>query len=377
MCGIREVEMVKISVIIPCFNMERFLVECLNSILSQSLREIEAVCINDGSTDGTLAILKDYSQKDSRIIVLDQENLGVSAARNNGIKKALGNFICFMDPDDYYPNNTVLEKLYEACIQNGASICGGSFSEDIGGKVKTKFDGIYQKYTFSKRGFIDYRDYQFDYGYHRFIYQRDLLLKNDILFPPYIRFQDPPFFVRAMISAGRFYAIPEAVYRYRVGHQKLEWNKKRTLALLSGLADNMRMAKEAKLEGLQWLTLRRLFLEYKDKVSHLFYDEDVQSCLRKFQNEIDVNLLVSQKTNIWLDAKNAWQEIAALKQDLEKQKQEVFALKQDCDRQKQEVVALKKSFSYRTGKIVTWLPRKVYGGLKLIKYYIHRGGVLV
>ena len=93
----------KVSVIIPCYNMERFLCECLESVLSQSLKEIEAVCINDGSRDATPRILESYRETDPRVRVIHQENQGVAAARNNGIRAAAGEYVIFLDPDDFYP----------------------------------------------------------------------------------------------------------------------------------------------------------------------------------------------------------------------------------------------------------------------------------
>lgn len=89
-----------ISVIIPVYNSKDFLEECLNSVTLQTYTNLEIICINDGSTDGSEEILKDFQQKDKRIIILEQQNLGASVARNNGIKTAKGEFISFVDSDD-------------------------------------------------------------------------------------------------------------------------------------------------------------------------------------------------------------------------------------------------------------------------------------
>ena len=94
--------MPKVSVIIPCYNTEKYLKECLDSVINQTLKDIEIICINDGSTDNSLEILKEYAQKDERIKLIDRENKGVAKSRNEGIRKVTGQFVCFMDPDDYY-----------------------------------------------------------------------------------------------------------------------------------------------------------------------------------------------------------------------------------------------------------------------------------
>ena len=90
----------KISVIIPVYNSEKYLNECINSIINQSLKEIEIICINDGSYDNSLNILNYYKKIDNRIIIINQKNKGVNSARNSGLKIAKGEFILFFDSDD-------------------------------------------------------------------------------------------------------------------------------------------------------------------------------------------------------------------------------------------------------------------------------------
>ena len=117
----------KISVIIPIYNSEKYLHDCLDSVLSQTLDDIEVICINDGSVDGSLDILKGYAEKDKRIVVLDKANEGVAVARNIGINKANGEFVCFMDSDDLYPTDDVLETLYSKAKENNVLVAGGEF----------------------------------------------------------------------------------------------------------------------------------------------------------------------------------------------------------------------------------------------------------
>jgi len=100
---------IKISIIVPIYNMQKYLKKCLNSLLLQTLRDIEIICINDGSTDGSLAILQDFAAKDKRIKIVNQKNSGVSAARNAGIKKASGKYVMFVDGDDWIEPETCAE----------------------------------------------------------------------------------------------------------------------------------------------------------------------------------------------------------------------------------------------------------------------------
>ena len=99
---------IKVSVIIPVYNMGIYLEQCLNSILKQTLKEIEIICVDDGSTDQTLELLNEVAQQNEKIKVFTQQNQGAGVARNRGIAEAKGKFVAFLDADDEYPNQTVL-----------------------------------------------------------------------------------------------------------------------------------------------------------------------------------------------------------------------------------------------------------------------------
>ncbi|WP_294130928.1 glycosyltransferase [uncultured Clostridium sp.] len=104
--------MIKVSVIIPIYNMEKHIDKCLNSVINQSLEEIEIILIDDGSTDNSLKICNLYKEKDKRVKVYSKDNSGVSSARNMGIKKSKGKYLTFIDPDDYIEKN-MLKDMYE------------------------------------------------------------------------------------------------------------------------------------------------------------------------------------------------------------------------------------------------------------------------
>ena len=113
--------MYKLSVIIPVYNVENYLRECLDSITSQTVKDIEIICIDDGSTDNSPKILKEYQKKDSRIKIITKENGGQASARNLGIKKAQGEYIAFIDSDDFIESE-MLEKLYTKAKDNNLDI---------------------------------------------------------------------------------------------------------------------------------------------------------------------------------------------------------------------------------------------------------------
>lgn len=110
-----------VSIIIPVYNVSNYLKTCLESVINQTYKELEIICINDGSTDNSLEILKEYASKDKRIIIIDKKNAGVSAARNDGIEKSNGEYIFCMDSDDYIDNDFI-EVFYNNAEKNNSDL---------------------------------------------------------------------------------------------------------------------------------------------------------------------------------------------------------------------------------------------------------------
>lgn len=113
--------MLDVSVIIPVYNAESHLAECLRSVCGQTLRNIEIICVNDGSSDGSLQILNEFAQNDSRLTVITQENAGAGAARNHGMRKARGKYLSFLDADDFFEPE-MLEKAFCKAESDSADI---------------------------------------------------------------------------------------------------------------------------------------------------------------------------------------------------------------------------------------------------------------
>ncbi len=112
---------VKVSVIIPVYNVEKYLRECLDSVINQTLKDIEIICVDDGSADGCLDILREYANRDSRIAIFTQENGGLSVARNTGVQNACGRYIYFLDSDDKLRIDAC-EKLYDLASQKNLDV---------------------------------------------------------------------------------------------------------------------------------------------------------------------------------------------------------------------------------------------------------------
>lgn len=121
-----------ISIIVPVYNVEKYIYRCLDSLVNQTMKDIEIICINDGSTDKSLEIIKEYALQDKRITVIDQVNMGVSVARNNGIKHVNGDFYMFVDSDDWIDLETC-EVVYDYAIKNNADCLMFSYTKEFVG----------------------------------------------------------------------------------------------------------------------------------------------------------------------------------------------------------------------------------------------------
>ena len=114
-------ELVKVSVIMPIYNAEAYLHPAIDSVLDQTLKEIELICVDDGSTDRSLDIIKEYQKNDSRVRIITENNAGPSMARNKGLARARGEYVIFLDADDF-SELTMLERLYETSVRDELDI---------------------------------------------------------------------------------------------------------------------------------------------------------------------------------------------------------------------------------------------------------------
>jgi hypothetical protein len=207
--------------------MQKYLRECLDSILAQTLSGLEIICVNDGSTDNSFDILTEYEEK-SHITIINQNNQGSGVARNKGMENARGKYVAFIDPDDYYANNMALETLYYYAENENAMICGGN--------VKTQY-GKYYRTPYNKTQYVKFKNLKMVGLHVSYIYNLKFLKDNQIKYPSHRRFQDPPFLSKAMIMARRFYAVNVDVYIYRINYKKLNYNSDVAVNVINGIND--------------------------------------------------------------------------------------------------------------------------------------------
>ena len=237
----------KVSVIMPVYNMAKYLRDCLETVCNQTIGDYEVICVDDCSPDDSYDVLMELSGKYPCLKVFKQpENMGAGPARNVGLDMATGEYVAFMDADDCYPDRDTLKVMYEAAKANDALIVGGGLRYT--GVNAENMQKQTEENSFAEEGWVEYSEYQQYYYYQRFLFKREMLEKNKIRFPHYLRFQDPPFFVRAMLTAGRFYVltIPAYVYRNDAGHVK--WTDAKVTDYMRGVMDIVGMSLERRME---------------------------------------------------------------------------------------------------------------------------------
>ena len=211
--------MVKISVVIPVYNVEKYLEQCLDSVIAQSFEDIEVICVNDGSTDSSLEILKRYADNDSRIKIISQKNKGAGAARNVGIENAAGEYVYFMDSDDYL-NSDAFERL-NGFLDDEPDFVMFKISNFYEDGTKADDDDYYtMPYLKSRVGknSFNYEDVS-DFALNlcvcppSHLFRREFI--SDIRFPENILFEDNVFFTQALFKAQNIYFYDEFLYNRR------------------------------------------------------------------------------------------------------------------------------------------------------------------
>jgi glycosyltransferase involved in cell wall biosynthesis len=215
--------MPKVSVIVPVYNVEKYLRQCLDSVLNQTLRDIEIICVNDGSMDGSLAILEEYVKKDLRVVVINQTNQGAGLARNKGIEVAKGEYIHFMDSDDYLVDGAY-EKFYSVAKNNDLDIIRGKSHvfDEINKKVISM--GYYELKDISKNKLFNkiMRFYDFPKIFTEVavspwigLYKTYFIREYNVLYSDLICVNDRPFWIKSLINAKKIMFIDEYMEYHR------------------------------------------------------------------------------------------------------------------------------------------------------------------
>lgn len=207
--------MTKLSIIVPVYNVEKYLQKCLESLIKQTLKDIEIICVNDGSMDNSLAILKEFASKDSRIKIIDNQHQGVAKTRNTGIEQSTGEYIGFVDSDDYIDID-FFEKLYNSATKSNSDIAIASILKH------KKFFNIYNaKYTKEETAITiqdkiklcEDKKHFFFYAWNK-IYHSGFIKENNIKFSEGQIYEDVMFAIKALYYSNKIISVYGTKYHY-------------------------------------------------------------------------------------------------------------------------------------------------------------------
>lgn len=212
---------VLVSIIIPVYNVEKYIEECLNSVLSQTYEYIEIIVVNDGSTDRSRDIIKKFANQDTRIVFIDNENKGVGASRNDALKIAKGEYLLFIDSDDYVDSILITNLLYSIGDSDICMYEAKSFNDSSRNIISNKyFQGLDSQKLAASISDNTYREFLFYYISPCLkLYRTQFLLENKIFFPEGVYGEDVKFWLECYMNTTRIVYTDFAGYyrRYREG----------------------------------------------------------------------------------------------------------------------------------------------------------------
>lgn len=425
-----------VSVIIPVYNTQQYVGRCLDSMLRQTFKQIEVICVNDGSTDDSLAILNSYAEKDSRIIVINKENGGVSQARNTGVEAASGKYITFVDSDDCILENT-LAKAFHIAEENNLDIV--EFSADVeyaDENMKEKFNksedayavtcGLNQVMTGESIMMLQQENGEFYANVWAKLIKQDYLKSINLSFYPGIIHEDELYAALLVSKAQRVMAIPDRFYIRNIRENSImtsDFSYKNFIGTFYSYAEisrsymadgfrnkalGMRMASLFKIASGRYQRLTdddkviaeekiideykyifQSFKEVQDKeqknlrlmnqlVSNKERMEQKDEVIKDYQRKLSEkderiaeknNQLASnkermaQKDEVIKDYQRRVAEkdkrISAITAEKNSYKDRVNKLESLASNLKNEITSLQNSLSYKIGRLITWLPRKI------------------
>jgi len=403
--------MIKISVIVPVHNTEPFLKECLDSVINQTLQEIEIICINDGSTDNCFLILENFKEEDGRIIILNQENKGAGAARNSGLKIAQGEYLAILDSDDIY-DITMLEKMYERAEEMQAEfvIClSTAFDNSTMKTWNIMWSALeIEKNVFSYKDILKRRqNFDFFSGW-----SWDKLFRKSFIEQYQLRFQeishsnDGYFVIMAMYSAKRISILREPLVKHRVNRENsIETSHDKNplcfyemhRAIKDGL-EKLGIFYAIKKRYIIWVLRHSLwvlsiiekpasFIKIYSKIQddifqensisnatfHFFDDALLYDEIKKIAEQSATEYLFNQRNSarkerdilqkerdlLQNECGHLHHSLDLLKKEQFRMRSDFICLQNEYDKLRQERYALLNSLSFRLGRMLTWLPRKV------------------
>ena len=382
----------KVSVIIPIYNSEKYLLECLNSVSNQYLKDIEIICINDGSVDKTPQILDNYGNKDSRVKIIKQKNKGVGAARNSGLSVATGTYVQFLDSDDMlepktleYAVQQMEEKNLDVFYFDARAIFESAQLEKEKSSYKTYYhrENHYQDVRTGSQLFTEWiKDGGFRPNGNLQMIRRDFLLQSGVKFIPGIVQEDNAFTAEVMLHARRVCHENKPLYIRRVRSDSIMTKPQAFINAYgyfrcsmamekyffdSAISEDTRSALQIFCESLL-KNMERIYRNIseieKEKIQTLPEEEKAAMLYLCWYNEQAVkNRAEMNKKASELRALKEKKEILAkqyhkVSEDKKRLQMKLDSLEKHQEMLKADFTAMRQSLSFRLGRKLTWLPRK-------------------
>lgn len=356
----------KVSILIPIYNVENYLVECLNSVVNQTLNEIEIICINDGSTDNSLKIVEIFAAADERIVILDGPNGGYGKAMNRGLDVAAGEYIGIVEPDDYV-EHTMYQTLCDIAIEKNLDFIKANFNyfKDIQGKRRFVLDRVaslredlYNQVISAEEFSIVFR---FSMNIWSGIYNRMFIKNNAIRFneTPGASFQDIGFFFQTFCFAQRMYFLDKTFYQCRRDNPYSSvYDKEKVYCACEEyrvLYEFLETHQEFKKRYIGYYQVRRYisYIVTFNRIADRRKGEFINRFHKEFKESYEKGELPEEVFEDW-----EWDEI----QELITSPMDFYAhlsAKRKEIQLRQEIDLIKESKSWKIGCAVVYLPKKI------------------
>ncbi|MEW4563918.1 glycosyltransferase family 2 protein [Bremerella sp. JC770] len=285
--------MVETTVVVPVYNVELYLRECLDSILNQTRSNLQIICVDDGSTDSSPEILREYAQKDHRIQIVTQANAGLSAARNNAYELIQGKYTLFVDSDDKIHEDLCQRSIEHIETRDADFVC---FYHQKFPKRHDDGNYAFADWPVGDVATIEGKKRILNYCYAwSKLWRTSFLLENKLLFPLGLVYEDNPHHWRSVLLAERIGILPERLYYYRIRPKSL--CQSRTAHLMDIIPIYQKVRQEL-LESDNYETYRNEFLLRKFDLLYRHYwniadphKEEMAEQIRSVLNEDEVRFL--------------------------------------------------------------------------------------
>lgn len=374
----------KVSILIPTYNVESYLIQCMDSVVNQTLKEIEIICVNDGSTDNSLEILKGYADCDNRIILIDKENGGYGKGMNIATEHATGEYIGIVEPDDYI-SLRMYEELYDKAKANDLDFVKADFYRFAKSDVT---ENIQYNYNHLSKNPEDYNivfnpsekpgALKYIMNTWSGIYRRSFLEEYNIVYneTPGASFQDNGFYFQTFVFAKRAMILDTPYYMNRRDNPNSSVNNKSKVYAMNIEYDYIRKILVRKPEiwerfkGLFWYKKYHNYNVTLDRISEEFKKEYVERFSNEFSWAMKRNELLPEVFN-----EREWRRIQLLIFDSQLYyeiyvladkniRNEYDNLKQELEKQRELNTQIKRTITFRVGKIFMFIPSVIKRFLK-------------